>query len=254
MNFYDKVVDYSDLILTKGTLFLKNNTLQLFTISLIFFAGILSSKVSLVVHNMKNYQSILTEIEDTYSFTIKQKDEGIRFQTNEGMISSYRLVTSENSYQLYFIDDNFSQYYLLENKGDKWLTEPLEIPPVISQAFIRFDIGLVDSYQQGIAIVDDKEYKVQFENNRAKIEGVGVYAPLPPVSQRSKKFIEGYIGTNYEELEYISSKYYNNRELMYIYNNNAVYSIELFFDGSIKIATGNSNALKIKEDMKINDE
>lgn len=246
VNFYEKTVHYSELFLEKGANFVKNNYMNFFILIMVIVGANMSQRAITVVRNNKKFNAIVSDIQNEYNIQFNETTQGSSYESADGIIEYYRLVGKDGAHQVYIKNHDYDTPYILDEKEDVWVDNQLYIPPVISKAFIFHDIGIVEDYNAGIAIVDGKEYIVETDKGRVKIDDIGIYAPLPPQPDRVIKFIENYTSVPYEELELISSILKDDKEIVYAESENEVYAIHLFFDDSVDIGIISEGKEKIK--------
>ena len=251
MNFYDKVVHYSEIVVQEASFFIKNNTINFILIIMLILGANMSHKAVSVVRYNKLYTGIVSELESHLSVEIDFQIKDNSYEVPDGIVSSNRLIGDRKVYFIYIKNDDYTQPYIFNQTDNVWLTPIMEVPPLLSKAFIHYNVGLVDSYDEGVAHIDKKEYNVGFSSNYVNIEGFGVYAPLPPLTDRVVSFIENYIPGKYTELEMLKSTVKKDREIIYAELDDTVYSIHVFFDGTVKIGTVTEGVDEIKKDLPV---
>lgn len=251
MNFYDNIVHYSEVVVKEGIAFIKGHAINfVLLIMLIWAAGMSHKAISMVRYN-KLYAGIVSELENHLSIKIDSQIKDVSYEVTDGVISSNRLIGDGKVYYIHIKNEDYTQPYIFNQTENVWLTPVMDIPPLLSKAFIHYNVGLVEKYDEGIATINGEEYGVDFTSNRINIGDYGIYAPMPPQTDRAISFIENYIPGKYTDLELLKSTIKKDREILYAESDNTVYSIHILFNGSVKIGTVTEGINGIKEDLLV---
>lgn len=249
MDFYEKAVHYSELIIDKTIHFTKNNKAN-FIVFIMLLVGInMSNRVSIVVQNNKLFDNIVRELEESEGIKIESITPDSSYETHKGIMDSSRLVSKDAVYNVYIENQNHEQPYIWNDTNKEWVLSSLDIPPIISKAFIYYNIGIVDEYNDGVAIVENEQYTLKLKNNRLHIDNVGVYAPLPPQANRVTQFIEDYISADFSDLKFISGILKEDKEIIYAELDEEVYSIHIHYNGSVEIGIVSQGKEEIRKNL-----
>lgn len=216
--------------------FFKYNLVNIITVILLFTGAIMMSRANNYINTRNNINNAIQSFLSENNESQVDKIDGISYQTNDGFIKTMRVVSTNDIYRFYFHESASSEPFVYSESNKRWVGEEMTPFPTLSEAFVYFDIGLIDSIDDNLAIVDNEEFTVTYELDKVTIEGVGDYAPLPPLKPRTIRFIKQYLEiSNMDDVRYVSSQTNSDYETIYFTFSDKLFRLRSYHNGKAQI-------------------
>lgn len=195
----------------------------------------LTQNLNAYLYVEKQTNTAIETVLSEYNEDVLVSTKGVTFETIDGLVHSYRVHGTEQSYSMYFNDGQYDEPLVYNETAAEWLTDASVVPPIITQAFISENIGLPESFEDNTVVVDGAEYAVGGTHYYVEIDEDTLYAPLPTLPDRVQGFVDDYITFEENQTKVVKVVRNQTKELIYFEHGDDVYELTHGFDGSAKI-------------------
>lgn len=220
--------------------FIHEKGLELYPVLILLVAILFGATLQQDLMRTINYEESFAQQIEIF---LGKQDEDIlmvnnngHFETENGLVRFYRAHTPDDTYLFYFPENDVLEPFIYQVEKADWLTDKPSTPPIVTQSFISFGIGIPSKFVDNEVFIQNKSYTVEYTPYRVNIEDVGVYAPLPTYADRINKFIEEYIDGSVNEIKVHKVHHMKSYELIYFEFEERFYELRVYFNESAEIA------------------
>ena len=205
-------------------------------IVMVFVISGYGSRIAAHISVTNAIDSLIEETLDEQGEEIFLVTEGVTYESVDGLVRDYRVHGDLNTYRFYFTEVAETEPHIYNETDDTWVNNPLDVPPLVTKAFITADLGVPTAIDGTTVTLGEDSYDISVTEYAIEIEDEFKYAPLPPLPSRIEKFI-GEHPDEFSNIELVHIIRGYDAEKIYFTDGNETYQLIHSYDGGAQIGT-----------------